>query len=433
MAFVCVAAGLVAGAVPALALKVEEIESQKGIKAWLVEEHSVPLIAIRFAFIGGALQDPTGKEGLAGALADLLTEGAGDLPAAAFKDRISILGANLSMSSGRDTIFGGMETVSKRFEPSADLLRLALTAPRFDAGAIEQVKAQRLSDLALAAQQPITVARDRWYAEAFPGHAYGRPPNGTPQSVGGLTSDDLKAQHARLLAKDVLRVVIVGDIDKAGAIRAIDTIFGGLADKAQVKPIDRVEARVLPGPVVITEDHPLATSVFGLASLRNDHPDFPALQVLNQVIGSGDFDSRLMAEIRVKRGLAYSVRTNLLNDTTVSLLVGGISTKNEAMREALVLVKDVLSRTAKDGPSQAEFDNAKLYLNGSYLLDFDTNAKVAGSLLGIWLDNRKPDYLLGRKQQIDRVTLADVKRVAAQVLQPDRMIVTVVGKPNPQP
>ena len=421
---------LVAGMPPALALTVEPIVSAKGIKAWLVEEHSVPLIAMKFAFVGGAAQDPRGKEGLAGMVADMLTEGAGDLSAAAFKQQLSQLGARLSVSGGRDAIYGGLETLSKRFAPSAELLRLALTAPHFDAEAIDRVRAQSLTNLALAANEATTLALNRWYAEAFAGSAYGRPINGTPESVASLTRDDVKSQYARPFAKDVLKVVIVGDIDRRAAAEALDSIFGGLPETAQLTDVGSVEPRPLPAPVVIDKDFPLATAIFGLASLRGDHPDFPALQVLNHIIGSGGFDSRLMEEVRVKRGLAYSIKTSLIRDSMTSLVLGGFSTKNENMGAVLGVLRDVLAGMARDGPTPSQFENAKRYLMGSFLLDFDTSAKVASSLLRLWLDGEGTDYLLTRNQKIDRVTLSDAKRVAGEVLEIDRLIVTIVGRPK---
>ena len=424
----CVLAGLIPG--PASALTVEEITSEKGVKAWLVEEHSVPLIAIKFAFMGGASQDPAGKEGLADMMADLLTEGAGDLPAAAFKERFLRLGARLSAAAGRDAIYGGLESLTARFGPSAELLRLMVTTPRFDAGAVDQIRAQHLTDLAQAANVPTRIVVNRWYAEAFPGHVYARPVSGTLDSIARVTRDDLKRQHSVLFARDFLRVVIVGDIDKSAAATAIDNIFGSIPEKGQITPVTKVEPHAVRAPVVITMDQPLATATFGLPSLPTDHPDFPALEVLNHIIGSGDFDSLLMEEVRVKRGLAYSIKTSLLNDSISSLVLGGFSTKNENMGAALSVVKDVLARTVRNGPTQFQFDNAKRFLTGSFLLDFDTNAKVASSLLGIWLRGEKPAYLLTRNQMISAVTLGDVKRVAEEVLRADRLVVTIVGMPK---
>jgi zinc protease len=420
-------------AAPALALNVEEITSRQGIKAWLVEEHSVPLVAIRFAFMGGSCQDPDGSEGLAAMMSDLLTEGAGELPAPAFKERLAELGTHLTTASGRDGLYGGMEALSKRFAPSVELLRIALTSPRFDADAVERIRAQRLTDLALAANNPTKLARNRWYAEAFSGHPYGRPLDGTPESIAAITPAALKTMHGKLFGKDVLKVVIVGDIDKRGAAEVLDSVFGALPDRAKAAHIARIEPREVAAPVVIDKDYPLATAVFGLPSLSGDSPDFAALQVLNHVIGSGDFDSRLMEEVRVKRGLAYSIQTSLLRDSVTSLLVGGLATKNEVMGTALGIVKDVLAETARNGPTRLQFDNAKQYLTGSFLLDFDTNAKVAGSLLTIQLLGEGRDYLVTRNQRIAAVTFDDVKRVAQQVLKPERMVITVVGKPKLSP
>jgi zinc protease len=428
-----VLAGAVASAPAAHALKIDEIVSPKGVKAWLVEERSVPLVAIRFALMGGSAQDPPGSEGLAAMVADLLTEGAGDMPAQAFKERLGELGTRLTASSGRDAFYVGMETLSKRFQPSVALLRLVLRSPRFDADAIERVKAQRLTDLAIAANDPNKLAGNRWYAEAFSGHAYGRPADGTPESVGRIGAEAIKTMHAELLARNALRVVIVGDIDKSGAAEALDSIFGDLPAAGKAARVERLEPRVLAAPVVIDKDYPLATATFGLPSLSSDNPAFPALQVLNHIIGSGDFDSRLMEEIRVKRGLAYSVQTRLLRDTVTSLLVGGLATKNESMGAALSLVKDVLVDMARNGPTPVQFDNAKRYLTGSFLLDYDTNAKVAASLLTIQLLGERPDYLVVRNQRIAAVTLEDVKRVAGQVLKPERLVITIVGRPKLSP
>ncbi len=425
--------GELADAPAARAVTVEQIVTPKGIKAWLVEEHSVPLVAIRFAFMGGSAQDPRGSEGLAAMTADLLTEGAGDMPSEAFKERLAELGTRLTVSSGRDALYGGMQALSQRLAPSLQLLRETLVAPRFDADAIERVRAQRLNDLAQDANEPTKLAINRWYAEAFPGQAYGRPVDGTPESIGRIDAASIRTMRARLLARNALHVVVVGDIDKGGAMQALDDVFGTLPERSDVVRLARIEPRVVAAPVVIDKDYPLATATFGLPALANDSPDFPALQVVNHIIGSGDFDSRLMEEIRVKRGLAYAIQTSLLRDTATSLLVGGFATKNEVMGTALGLVKDVLTDMARNGPTPAQFDDAKRYLIGSFLLDFDTNAKVAGSLLTIQLLGQGPDYLTVRNQRIGAVTLDAVKRVAAQVLKPERLVVTIVGRPKLTP
>lgn len=416
---------------PTAAFEVQEITSENGgIQAWLVEEHSVPLVAIKFAFVGGALQDPKGKEGLADLMADLLMEGAGDLPAERFKERFLRLGTRLSTSNARDATYGALETLTARFEESAELLRVMITSPRFDAEPVEQARAQHQAELAQAATVPAKIAVARWYAEAFPAHVYGRPVSGTTESVARISVADLKQQHARLFAKDVLRIVIVGDIDKPSAAKAVDTIFGGLPEKAQITSITKVEPRPVAEPVVVTMDKASATAAFGLPSLSTNDPAFPALQVLNHVIGSGDFDSRLMDEVRVKKGLAYSIQTRLISDPVSSVMLGDVTTKNENMGAALGAVKEVLATIAREGIPEAQFDIAKKYLTGSLLLDFDSSAKMVNSLLGIWMQGKGPEYLRTRNKTLSNLKRDDIRRVAGQILKADRLIVTVVGKPK---
>jgi zinc protease len=410
--------------------RIAEITTPSGIKAWLVEEHGIPLVSIKFAFQGGSLQDPAGKEGLAGFLAAALPEGAGDITATEFAKRIAETGADLSFAAGKDAISGGLTALSKRLQPSVELLRLALNAPRFDADTIERVRSQRIGDLEYSASEPRTLALDRWHAAAFPRHAYARPIEGTPATVKAITRDDLLAAHKRLIARQTLKVVIVGDVDRAGAVQLLDRIFGTLPDKGTVVAVQRAEPASVAKPVVVKLEQPLATAAFGLPSLSSSHADFAALQVLNHIIGSGDFDATLMEEIRVKRGLAYAVQVSLVSDSVTAYMLGGMATKNESMSEALTVLKDVLKRTAETGPTREQFENAKSYLTGSFLLDLDTNAKLASSLLKFWLDGKGPDFLLARNQAIGRVTFEDVKRVARAVLRPERLIITVVGQPK---
>lgn len=413
----------------ASARKVVEMTTPGGINAWLVEERSIPLVSIRFTLTGGALQDPDGREGLGGLMTSLLTEGGGDLNAEAYARQLADQGTQISVSIGRDQITGGFDSLKRRLDASAELLRIAIAAPRFDAEAIERVRRQRIADLENAENEPRSVAFNRWYAETYKGTPYGRPINGTPASLKPISRDDIEKQHKRLFTRDVLHVVIVGDIDRQTAARILDLIFAGLPANGTLPRVPNPEPRQLAKPIVITKELPLSTAAFGTPALQGDDPAFPALQVLNQIIGSGDFDSTLMDEIRVKRGLAYAVSTSLLNEPAAPVMLGGMSTKNENMAQAMGVLRDVLAGIAAKGPTPAQFENAKQFLTGSYVLDFDTNAKLAGSLLRIWGDGKRPQFIETRNATITRVTLDDVRRVARDMLAWDRFNVVIVGKP----
>ncbi len=415
------------------ARSVEPIVTPGGLKIWLVREPAIPLVAIRFAFDGGALQDPDGKEGLAAMLAALLSEGAGDLDSAAFARSLADAGALLSFIASRDQIFGGLDVLSKRLSEAIEPARLALAEPRFDVDAIERTRGQRISDLEIAATEPRSIAFNRWYAEVFKGHAYGRPVNGTATSLRVIEKSDLSRQHRHLLARSALRIVIVGDIDRTSASAAVDRLFGALPEAVALDDVAKPVPKLLGTPVVVEQDQPLATAAFGAEALPADHPDFAALEVLRQIVGSGDFDSILMDEIRVKRGLAYSVSLSLVSDGKASVILGGMATKSENMEPARQVLVQVLGRVAAEGPKREMFENAKRYLTGSYLLDFDTNAKLAASLLGLWLVDRSPDDITERNDRIDRVSFDDVKRVAARILDPAKLSMTIVGRKASEP
>lgn len=407
-----------------------EITSPKGIKAWLVEEHRVPIVALRFAFEGGAAQDPAGLAGLTSLLADAMQEGTANLDSAALKEAIAQIGLRLSLTAGRDAVYGGVEVVSARLAPAADLLRAILTSPALKDDDIERVKSQRLTDIARDAANPATIAIRQWYASAFPDHPYGNPVDGRSDTVPRVTRAALLAQHARQFARDNLKVVIVGDVESTAAARILDAMFGSLPEKSTLTPIAAPVPRADTAPLVASKPAALANAVFGLPSLTVRDPDYPALRVLNQLLGSGDLDSLLMDEIRVKRGLAYSADTRLHNDRIGALIIGRFATRNGSMQQALGVVRDVLARTAKDGPTQAQFENARGFLAGSALVDTDTSARLAGALLEVWRDGEGPDALVARSAKVRAVSLADVKRVAARVLVLDKLLVSIAGDPS---
>jgi zinc protease len=215
-------------------MKIQEVKSPGGIKAWLVEQHGVPLIAMRFAFEGGNSQDPGGKEGLANFLAGMLDEGAGDLTSKQFQERMEEIAMRMSFDDSRDAFYGSFETLTENVDRAAALVGLAVTKPRFDKDAVDRIRGQLLSGLAHAARDPDRVAADQWSAQAFAGHPYGRPANGTPASVQKISRTDLVEFWSRTFAKDNLRVAVVGDIDAAALGKLLDTIFGQLPAKSRL-------------------------------------------------------------------------------------------------------------------------------------------------------------------------------------------------------
>jgi zinc protease len=413
---------------PAHAMNIQEVTSPGGIKAWLVEAHENPLLALKFSFEGGNSQDPAGKEGVANFLSAMLDEGAGDITSSDFQEQMESLAMRMRYEDSRDGFYGNFETLTENRAESVKLLKLALTKPRFDPDAVERIRGQLLANLIYSDRDPEKVAAKEWFAVAFAGHAYGRPSQGTAETVKGITRDDLEAYRKRVFARSNLKVVAVGDITAADLGKLLDEVFGDLAEKADLAPVP------MTAPAKGTEKWiemgvPQSVAVFGLPAMPRKDPDFLTAFVLNQLVGGGGFASRLMEEVREKRGLAYSVYSYLQPFKHTSIMSGGVATRADAIQQSLDVIRKELKHIADEGPTPDEWENAKKYLIGSYPLRFDTNAKIASQLLGLLEDDFGPDYIENRNKMIEALTLDDAKRVAKRLLDSNNLIVTIVGQP----
>ncbi len=411
-------------------MKIQEVKSPGGITAWLVEEPSVPLIALRFAFEGGSSQDPDGKPGVANFLTVMMDEGAGDLDARAFQERMEDIAMRLNFSDGRDALYGGLQTLSEHRDEAAALLKLALTKPRFDSDAIERMRKQLLSNLAFAAKNPDRVARNEWGARAFPGHPYGLPTTGTLESVRAINADDLEDYRRRLFARSNLKIAVVGDITAKELGGLLDNVFGDLPAKPALRPV-AATAIASPGKTTVIEmPVPQSVVVMGLDGIARDDPDFVPAYVMNHILGGGGFAARLMSEVREKRGLAYSVSSHLIINDKAATVLAFVATKNEKVAESIDVISTEIRRLADNGVSEQELNDAKNYLTGSYALRFDTNSKIANQLLGIQMEDLGIDFVNTRNDMINAVTVDDIKRVAKRLMLADRLSITVVGQPQ---
>jgi zinc protease len=415
---------------PAVAMNIQQIKSPGGIEAWLVEEHSVPLLSLRYAFDGGNSQDPRGKEGLANFITAMMDEGAGDVKSEDYQERMENIAMRMSYDDSKDSLYGSFETLTKNRDKAVDLLKLSVQKPRFDTDAVERIKQQLLANLAYADKDPDKVAMREWYAQAFPNHPYGSSSNGTADTVSKITRDDLVAYHKKNFARDNLKVVAVGDITAAELGKILDDVFGPLPAKADLIPVDKTAPVKGGSQKIIEMGVPQSVAVFGLGAMPRKDPDFIAGFVINHILGGGGFSAKLMEEVREKRGLAYSVYTYLQPYQQASILVGSVATKNASMAESLSIIRSELKKMAENGPTADDLAAAKSYLTGSYALRFDTNSKIASQLLGLMQEGFGPDYVENRNAMIEAVTLADAKRVAARMLTPENLVVTIVGKPT---
>jgi zinc protease len=414
---------------PAQATNIERVTSPGGIEIWLVREATVPLIAIDFAFTGGAAQDPADKSGTANMAVSLLDEGAGELDDRAFHELLERKAIELNFNATRDYIRGTLRTLKENENQAFDLLRLALTAPRFEPGAVERVRSQIFSQLQRQSTTPNDIASRNWWSTAFPDHPYGRAVNGSLDALPRITIDDMKSYVQRVFVRETLKIGVVGDIDAATAGRLIDQTFGSLPSKPELRQVPDATPQGLSRRNVIDLDVPQAVVTYGGPGLARKDPDFMAGYIVNHILGGGSFSSRLYKEVREKRGLAYGVFNSLVWLRHAAVMIGGTATRADATGQALEVIESETHRMAKDGPTQEELEKAKTYLKGSFALGLDTSTKIASQLVQMQLDDLGIDYIERRPALIDAVTLDDTRRVAKRLLEPS-LLVTVVGRPQ---
>lgn len=420
-------------ATPLSAFEIERVVSPGGIEAWLVEERTVPVIVMEAAWEGGTVTDTAEKAGTANMAASLLGEGAGDLPSQAFQARLDDIAAQMSFSVDNDYFNASLKTLAEARDEAFALFALAIVEPRFDDDAVERIRAQIGVAVARNRQSPDWLAADAWYRAALGGHPYALNRQGTPETLPRISRDDLIGYTKNVLARNNLKISVVGPISAGELGTLLDKTFGALPAEAVLPEIPVVEVASGAQTIVVERDFPQSVVIFGAQGMARDDPDFIPAFMMNYILGGGSFSSRLMEEVREKRGLAYSVGTSLSPLKKAAMMFGQVATRNERVGQSLSIIRGELRRMAEDGVSPAELADAKTYLTGSYPLRFTSNSAIANQLMGIQTENLGIDYVERRNGLIEDVTQEDIARVARRLLRADDLVVVIVGRPNLSP
>jgi len=410
-------------------VQIEEVTSPGGITAWLVEDHSIPFVALDIRFEGGTALDRPDARGATFLMTGLLEEGAEGMDAQAFAAREEELAARFSWDAYRDSVVINAEMLTETRAASVDLLRAAIVNPSFDEQAIDRVRGQVLSIIAGDAQDPEDIAPQRFNALAYGDHPYAIPGEGTAESVAALTRDDLVAAHQQLFTRDRVFVGAAGDItaEELGAL--LDTLLGDLPETGGAEIGDA--PWLLDGGLTVVEfPTPQAVVFFGHRGIERLDPDFFPAFVLNQILGGGNFRSRLTREVRVERGLTYGIGTYLALMDHGPMMLGQFSSSNNLVSEAIEVIRAEWEDIAANGVTDEELEAAKLFMTGAYPLRFDGNARIAGILAGMQQDGMPIDYIATRNDNVMAVTAEDISRVAARLMQPDELHFVVVGQPE---
>ncbi|KIC38734.1 zinc protease [Ruegeria sp. ANG-R] len=417
-------------AVPAWAeIEIEEVTSPGGITAWLVEDHSIPFTALELRFRGGTSLDDPDARGAVYLMSGLIEEGSGDMDARTYARELESLAASFSYRATDDSVSISARFLTENRDDVVDLLQTTIHDPRFDQEAIDRVKAQVISGLKSDQTDPSDIAGRHFAEMAYGDHPYASDGKGTIESVSGLTRDDIVAAYDNVFVRDRLYVGAVGDITAEELGVLLDELLVDLP--ATGKPIpDKAEVTIDGGVNVVDFNTPQSVALFGQNGIDRDDPDFFAAYVLNHILGGGGFESRLMQEVREKRGLTYGVATYLVPKDLASVYLGSVSSANDRIAEAVEVIRQEWARAAAEGVTQKELDDAKTYLTGAYPLRFDGNGQIAGIMVGMQMEDLPIDYIATRNDKVNAVTLEDVNRVASELLDPDGLHFTIVGKPE---
>ncbi|MEP4196517.1 MAG: pitrilysin family protein [Aliishimia sp.] len=417
-------------AIPATAdVDIQEITSPGGLTSWLVEEPAIPFIALEVRFKGGGSLDLPGKRGAISLMTSLLEEGAADLDARGFARAKEGMAASFGYSVSDDGLTVTARFLTENSDDAVDLLRNSLVAPRFDEEAVERVRQQLLSNIRSDDKDPDTLARRAFDVMAYGAeHPYGSSIDGTAESITGLTRDDLITAHRNLLVKDRVDIGVVGDIDPEALGAMLDKLLGDLPTGGAALP-SKVDVSIKGGVTVVPYDTPQSVAIFGHSGIDRDDDDFFAAFLLNHVLGAGGFESRLMTEVREKRGLTYGVYSYLAPKDFAATYQGSVASQNDRIGEAITVIGDEWRKIATDGVTAKELADAKLFLTGAYPLRFDGNSNIASILVGMQSQDLPIDYIATRNDKVNAVTMEDVTRVAKRIYQPENLHFVVVGKP----
>lgn len=417
-------------AAPAFAeIKIQEVESPKGVQAWLVEERSIPFVALELRFKGGASLDQPGKRGATNLMVGLLEEGTGEMSAQDYALAIEELAASFDYDVFDDSLLISARFLTENRDEAVDLLRKSVVEPRFDQVSIDRVKEQVRSAIRADAKDPDKIASAKFDELAFGDHPYATSINGTIESIDALTRDDLVAAHEGAIALDRVYVSAVGDIGVEELGILIDRLLDGLPETGAPMP-EEAPYSLSGGETLVDFATPQSVALFGHEGIDRHDPDFFAAFVLNTILGGGGFDNRLFEEVREKRGLTYGVNSFLIPKDHGALYLGSVASANDRVREAIEVIRSEWERMATEGPTPEELNAAKTYLTGAYPLRFDGNGRIANILVGMQMENLGTDYVVTRNDKVNAVTLEDIKRVAARILRPEDLHFVIVGQPE---
>lgn len=410
-------------------IEIQQVTAPGGQVAWLIEDHSVPVVSLAWGWSGGAALDAPEHGGALAMGAALLTEGAGELETLAFADALRDSAIGLGFGAKRDGFEGSLRALVPALPEAVRLANLAMRAPRLEASAIVRVRARAVAAARTALETPRGQVGRAFWAAAYPGHPAGRPTSGTVETLSALPEQAIRDALARQIRAGGVQAAASGAITAAQLATLLPQLFAGLPAEAP-PAMPPLPAFTSFPTLVVPVPAPQSAIQFGQPGLPIDDPDWEAFQVVLRILAGGGFSSRLMEAVRVQRGLAYGIGGGLDTLFGQGVVVGSSATDNARVAETLAVTREEWARMAAEGPSQAELEDAVAFLTGNLPLQFTDTRSIAGTLLAMQRNRRPLDWLEGRNARLRALTREGTTAVAARLLRPEQLSMAVAGQPS---
>ena len=408
------------------AIDFKELETEKGIKFWFVQDNTIPLVSMSFSFDGGMVLDPTNKEGSTNLMTSLLDEGTQNFSSLEYKLALKESGTKIFFTTDREKIDGTFQVVSSQLQRGFWLLQETVNVPLFNQKEISKVKKQIEASIKIDASNVPTIASDIFNEEFFLDEKFSRKKKGTLNSLKKISRKDIKDSFRDHFNLNTLVIGVSGDISEVNVKKYIDYVFGDLPRKKNIKKTSLENFKK--GKKFIEYDTPQSSVVFGQRGLKRQDDNYFAARIANYILGGGSFQSRLYKEIREKNGLVYSIRSYLLPLKNDGLVLGFFQTRNENVDETLRKVIEEWDKVSKKGVTKKEFKDAKTFFKGSFSRNFTNTLSIASLLKVVQYYELGNDYFSSRDKMIDKISLKQVNKVAGELFNSDSLFFVIVGK-----
>ncbi|MAI29997.1 MAG: hypothetical protein CMP38_07300 [Rickettsiales bacterium] len=411
------------------AIQFESLKSKNGIKFWLIEDNTLPLVSMSFSFKGGSILDPIGQDGVTNLMTSLLDEGTKNFTASEYRLYKRENGIKISFSTSKERIEGTFQVVKPRLQEGFYLLNESINKAKFPINEIKKVKSQVEASIRIDNSNIPTIASNKFNEFFFKDKLIGRNTKGNLKTLGNLSRDDIQSIYKSSFTKDRLVIGISGDIDPSLAKKYVDYVFGDLPIKKFVNPISTLE-ELNKGKEIIEMKTPQTTVVFGQKGLGRKDKEYFAARVINYVLGGGGFQSRLYKEIRETNGLVYSIYSYLMPYEYAGVIIGGFQTRNQNVGKTIDKVKTEWNRIKTEGITKIELQNAKTYYKGSFSRNFTSTLSIASLLMIVQYYDLGEDYFDKRDLIIDNLKHNELNNLAKNLFDSETLFFMIVGEPK---